>query len=341
MDLNADLSGPKSDARLGRHPLPSPAHWQTVLERLGIRPEHEVVIYDQADGAMAAARAWFLFVLAGHENVTVLNGGMNAWLALDLPTGSVIAEPEFSHYPVHFRMQRLIAEAELKIRIRDPDALLLDARAPERFRGELEPLDRKAGHIPGAVNRSYAQNLENGLFKSPDTLRAEFEALADSRKEMLLSCGSGVTACHNALALSHAGLDHWRHPVHPAIGIGALLRVGRPERAGAMPGRQVAHHRIGFPQHEAIVIDGGHPCIRIHAQVLRRVHHPMFHAGLGTAIGHGHFFERPHHLLHIDGIGASPEFEHVQSLDQRGFVVAWTARNLHQASPFGPKFSRR
>jgi thiosulfate/3-mercaptopyruvate sulfurtransferase len=210
MDLNADLSGPKTDARLGRHPLPSPAHWQTVLERLGIRPEHEVVIYDQADGAMAAARAWFLFVLAGHENVTVLNGGMNAWLALDLPTGSVIAEPEFSHYPVHFRMQRLIAEDELKVCIQGPDALLLDARAPERFRGEVEPLDRKAGHIPGAVNRPYGLNLENGLFKSPDTLRAEFEALADSRKEMLLSCGSGVTACHNALALSHAGLDHWR-----------------------------------------------------------------------------------------------------------------------------------
>ena len=210
MDLNADLSGPKTDARLGRHPLPSPEHWQTVLEQLGIRPEHEVVIYDQADGAMAAARAWFLFVLAGHENVTVLNGGMNAWLALDLPTESVVAAPEHSHYPVGFRMQRLIAEDELKVRLQSADSVLLDARAPERFRGELEPLDRKAGHIPGAVNRPYGWNLENGLFKSPDTLRAEFEALADGRKEILLSCGSGVTACHNALALSHAGLDHWR-----------------------------------------------------------------------------------------------------------------------------------
>lgn len=210
MDLNADLSGPKTDARLGRHPLPSAAHWQTVLERLGIRPEHEVVIYDQADGAMAAARAWFLFVLAGHENVTVLNGGMNAWLALDLPNEAIVAVSESSRYPVHFRMQRLIAEAELKIRIQDPDVLLLDARPPERFRGEVEPLDRKAGHIPGAVNRPYTQNLENGLFKTPGILRSEFEALADGRKEMLLSCGSGVTACHNALALSHAGLDHWR-----------------------------------------------------------------------------------------------------------------------------------
>ena len=199
MDLNADLSGPKTDARLGRHPLPSPAHWQTVLERLGIRPEHEVVIYDQADGAMAAARAWFLFVLSGHENVSVLNGGMNAWLALDLPAGSVVAEPEASHYPVHFRMQRLIAEDELKVRLQEPDALLLDARAPERFRGEVEPLDRKAGHIPGAVNRPYVQNLENGMFKAPDVLRSEFETLAAGGSEILLSCGSGVTAC--ALAL--------------------------------------------------------------------------------------------------------------------------------------------
>jgi thiosulfate/3-mercaptopyruvate sulfurtransferase len=181
-----------------------------VLERLGIAPEHEVVIYDQADGAMAAARAWVLFVLAGHQNVTVLNGGMNAWLALDLPTEDIVAVPEPSRYPVYFRMQRLIAEDELKVRLHSADALLLDARAPERFRGEVEPLDRKAGHIPGAVNRPYAQNLENGLFKLSEILRAEFDAAGAGSKEVLLSCGSGVTACHNALALSHAGLDHWR-----------------------------------------------------------------------------------------------------------------------------------
>jgi thiosulfate/3-mercaptopyruvate sulfurtransferase len=107
-------------------------------------------------------------------------------------------------------MQRLIAEDELKVRLQEPDALLLDARAPERFRGEVEPLDRKAGHIPGAVNRPYVQNLENGMFKAPDVLRSEFETLAAGGSEILLSCGSGVTACHNALALSHAGFDHWR-----------------------------------------------------------------------------------------------------------------------------------
>lgn len=210
LDLDADLSGPRTDPHLGRHPLPSPAHWQMVLERLGIAPEHEVVIYDQADGAMAAARAWVLFVLAGHQNVTVLNGGMNAWLALDLPTEDIVAVPEPSRYPVYFRMQRLIAEDELKVRLHSADALLLDARAPERFRGEVEPLDRKAGHIPGAVNRPYAQNLENGLFKLSEILRAEFDAAGAGSKEVLLSCGSGVTACHNALALSHAGLDYWR-----------------------------------------------------------------------------------------------------------------------------------
>lgn len=210
LDLDADLSGPKSDPRLGRHPLPTEAHWQSVLQRLGIAPEDEVVIYDQADGAMAAARAWFLFVLAGHEKVAVLNGGMNAWLALDLPTEDSVPMPQPSHYPVHYRMQRLVAEAELKLRLRGSDVVLLDARAPERFRGEVEPLDRKAGHIPGAVNRPYALNLDNGLFKTPDALHAEFETLAAGRSEILLSCGSGVTACHNALALSHAGISTWR-----------------------------------------------------------------------------------------------------------------------------------
>ena len=126
-------------------------------------------------------------MLAGHENVTVLNGGMNAWLALDLPTEAIVAVPEPSRYPVHFRMQRLIAEDELKVCIQGPDALLLDARAPERFRGEVEPLDRKAGHIPGAVNRPYGLNLENGLFKTPDVLRSEFETLVAGRSEILLS----------------------------------------------------------------------------------------------------------------------------------------------------------
>jgi thiosulfate/3-mercaptopyruvate sulfurtransferase len=210
LDLDTDLSGPKTDPRLGRHPLPTEAGWQSVLERLGIRPEDEVVIYDQADGAMAAARAWFLFVLAGHQKVTVLNGGLNAWLALDLPTGSDVDAPEPSRYPVHFQTHRLVSVGELKTRLRDTDAVLLDARAPERFRGEVEPLDRKAGHIPGARNRPYMLNLENGLFKSPEMLRAEFDAAGAGSKEFLLSCGSGVTACHNALALSHAGLDHWR-----------------------------------------------------------------------------------------------------------------------------------
>ena len=210
LDLDADLSGPKSDPRLGRHPLPTEAHWQTILERLGITPEDEVVIYDQADGAMAAARAWFLFVLAGHEHVAVLNGGMNAWLALDLPTESEVDSPAPSRYPVQFKTERLIAEDELKQRLNEGGSILLDARAPERFRGDVEPLDRKAGHIPGARNRPYMLNLENGLFKPAEMLRAEFVAAGAGSQEVMLSCGSGVTACHNALALSHAGLDNWR-----------------------------------------------------------------------------------------------------------------------------------
>lgn len=212
LDLNHDLSGPKSDPRLGRHPLPSEAHWQAVLERLGIRPDDRVVVYDAADGAMAAARAWFLFTLCGHADVAVLDGGLQAWQALGLPLegGEAGALPP-SRYPVTYRSELLVSDEELKRALRgNPQAVLLDARAPERFRGDIEPLDTKAGHIPGALNRPFSENLQHGRFKPAAALRAEFTALTGGRSDILLSCGSGVTACHNALALAQAGISGWR-----------------------------------------------------------------------------------------------------------------------------------
>ncbi len=211
-DLEQDLSGAKTDPRLGRHPLPSEAHWQSVLERIGIRPEDRVVIYDAADGAMAAARAWFLFTLCGHANVAVLDGGLQAWqaLGLALESGEAGAVPE-SRYPVRYRSELLVSAEELQNALReDAQAVLLDARAPERFRGDVEPLDTKAGHIPGALNRPFSENLRDGRFKPAETLRAEFAALTGGRSDVLLSCGSGVTACHNALAMSQAGIMGWR-----------------------------------------------------------------------------------------------------------------------------------
>ncbi len=211
LDLDRDLSGPKTDPRLGRHPLPSEAHWQAVLERSGIRPDDRVVLYDAADGAMAAARAWFLFTLCGHARVAVLDGGLAAWTALGLPLERNETVPARSAYPVRYRGALLVSAEELRQDMRaDARAVLLDARAPERFRGEVEPLDTKAGHIPGALNRPFSDNLQDGRFKPAACLRAEFTALAGGHAEILLSCGSGVTACHNALALSEAGMANWR-----------------------------------------------------------------------------------------------------------------------------------
>lgn len=208
VSLDADLSGPKTDPLSGRHPLPGEAPFSALLERLGIAPEHHVVVYDQSDGAMAASRFWFLLRLAGHRHVSVLDGGLSHWSAQGFPVTDTLPEPSSSHYPVHFDQSLLVDVMQLKRLLADPSAAaLLDARAPERFRGETEPLDKKAGHIPGALNRPFSQNLENGVFKSPERLRAEFASLIEGRKNIVLSCGSGVTACHNLLALSHAGIE--------------------------------------------------------------------------------------------------------------------------------------
>ena len=212
LDLEQDLSGPKTDPRLGRHPLPSEAYWQAVLERLGIRPDDRVVVYDAADGSMAAARAWFLFTLCGHAKVSVLDGGLAAWTAHGLPLESAETEAvPRSRYPVRYRSGLLVSAEELQRMLReDAQAVLLDARAPERFRGDVEPLDTRAGHIPGASNRPFSENLRDGRFKPAAELHAEFTALTGGRAGVVLSCGSGVTACHNALAMNQAGITGWR-----------------------------------------------------------------------------------------------------------------------------------
>lgn len=210
VDLNADLSAEKNDPRLGRHPLPGVGQFSALLSRLGITPETDVVVYDQADAAMAASRFWFLMRLAGHEKISVLDGGINAWLAAGLPVDDAVLNVASTIYPVLFRQDMLVTEDELKSLLENTAVALLDARAPERFRGDVEPLDRKAGHIPGALNRPFSQNLIDGAFKSAGQLRAEFMPLILGKTGIVLSCGSGVTACHNALALSHAGIGNWR-----------------------------------------------------------------------------------------------------------------------------------
>lgn len=207
--LDRNLSGPRAPGA-GRHPWPGGADFGRTLARLGITPMHQVVAYDAGDGAFAA-RAWCLLRLAGHRAVAVLDGGFAAWRADGRPVeaGAPTADPAPADpYPVHFDHGRLFDARRVQDHLAR-GGLLLDARAGERYRGEVEPIDARAGHVPGAVSRPYAANLEDGRFKPAGTLAAEFGALLAGRGApgVVAMCGSGVTACHHLLAMAHAGLD--------------------------------------------------------------------------------------------------------------------------------------
>lgn len=207
-DLDNDLSD-LSRKGLGRHPLPDDARLSALLSRAGWRPGRRVVAYDDANGALAAARAWWLLRLTGETDVHVLDGGWSAWRAAVLPveSGEVALAPGEAF--VRINGEAVVGYDELQRRLAADDVLLVDARAAPRFRGEVEPIDRVGGHVPGAVNRPFADNLTiDGRFKSADVLRAEFTALLGTRApdDVVHMCGSGVTACHNLLAMEHAGL---------------------------------------------------------------------------------------------------------------------------------------
>ncbi len=216
--LDEDLSGPRHRGNQGRHPLPSHAALAARAGHWGIAPGHPVVAYDNQGGPYAA-RAWWLLRWLGHAEVAVLDGGTAAWTAaggaLDTAPGRVQPQPP---YPAVSREGRETAEAAEAMPTIDAAALLpllgrrrvLDARAAERFRGEVEPLDPVAGHIPGASHRFFKHNLmPDGRFKPAAQLRAEFEATVTAGfapAEVVHQCGSGVTACHNLLAMEAAGL---------------------------------------------------------------------------------------------------------------------------------------
>lgn len=206
--LDRDLSDHRKPTSEGRHPLPDADAFCTTLERLGITGQSQVVVYDAADGAMAAARFWWLMKLLGHRRVAVLDGGFARWTELGLPIETRTPTPAPGNYRASYDTSAIATGDEVMRRLGEPAGCLLDARAPERFRGEVEPLDPVAGHIPGAVNRPYADNLQDGRFRPAEILRNEFTALLAGRApgDVLLNCGSGVTACHNLLAMEHAGL---------------------------------------------------------------------------------------------------------------------------------------
>ncbi len=205
--LDRDLCAPKT-GRNGRHPLPDRAAFARTVGALGIGPDTQVVTLD-AQGGMYAARLWWMLKWLGHDAAAVLDGGLAAWRehggAIDAVPGLPVAQRPYPERPA------LVASVDADdVAGRGADVAVLDARAPERFRGEVEPIDAVAGHIPGALDRFHKDNLDaSGRFKPAGVLRAEFTAQLGTRAaaEVIHSCGSGVTACHNLLAMVHAGLE--------------------------------------------------------------------------------------------------------------------------------------
>ncbi|WP_334178115.1 sulfurtransferase [Pseudoxanthomonas sp.] len=207
-DLNLDLSD-LSKVGEGRHPLPDSAAFAHKLGEWGIGPSHQVVVYDAGDGSMAAARLWWLLRLLGHARVAVLDGGLAAWRAAGgQETAGVSTPAPVPPYPSQFDVGQRVDAPGILARLGADSGWLIDARAAERFRGDVEPIDPVAGHVPGALNRPFTQNLRDARFKQVDELRAELSALLGNRSpaDTVLMCGSGVTACHLLLAFEHAGL---------------------------------------------------------------------------------------------------------------------------------------
>ncbi|GLV50817.1 sulfurtransferase [Thermobispora bispora] len=223
-DLDADLAGPPGPA--GRHPLPEPAAFQAAMRRLGVSGSRPVVVYDEADST-AAARAWWTLRYFGHPDVRVLDGGLRAWTDAGLPVTAEERRAESGDFTaVPGGMPLLDADGAAEIAAR---GVLLDARAAERYRGEVEPIDPVAGHIPGAVSAPTTENVDaTGRFRGPESLRERFAGLGVGEgAEVGVYCGSGVTAAHQVLALELAGVR-------------AALYVGSWSNWVADPSRPVA-----------------------------------------------------------------------------------------------------
>jgi thiosulfate/3-mercaptopyruvate sulfurtransferase len=234
LHLERDLSGDKVDAQgcfRGRHPLPTREAFAATVGALGLTPASAVVVYDR-QGSMYAARAWWMLRWIGHGAAAVLDGGLQAWQDIGgaLAAGAAAtAPPRKAPYLLADAGVRTIDAQALLVRL--GSVTVLDARAAERFRGEVEPLDAQAGHIPGALNRFFKDNLgPDGRFRDAASLKRDYAALigATPAAQVVHQCGSGVTACHNLLAMAAAGLD------------GGVLYPGSWSEWSADPARPVA-----------------------------------------------------------------------------------------------------
>lgn len=229
IDLNSQLAAP-INPRSGRHPLPDPTVFIETVASFGIQPGKQVVAIDTASGTFAA-RIWWMLRALGHQAVAVLDGGLNQWIKEGNAVNQLIptVHPTTYRYPPAFFAKPFFSTDEIEERINDRAVLLIDARSPERFRGEVEPIDAVAGHIPGAVNRPTAENLQpDGSLKPAEVLRGELLQLMRHNQinQVVSYCGSGVTSCFNLLVLEYAGLgeaalypgswSEWiRDPAHP------------------------------------------------------------------------------------------------------------------------------
>lgn len=205
--LSEDLAGERT-GRNGRHPLPPVEALAATFGRLGIDRTTQVVVYDQ-DSGMFASRLWWSLRYLGHDAVALLDGGWAKWIREGRPArGGDESRPAVVFTP-HPRLEMRAGIDEVIARMADPAARLVDARGPDRFEGRTEPIDRVAGHIPGAVNHYYKSNVAaDGTLLPPDTLREQFSRTLGGHTpaETIMYCGSGVSACHNLLAMEHAGL---------------------------------------------------------------------------------------------------------------------------------------
>ncbi len=226
--LDRDLSGTKTGTN-GRHPLPTVDEMRARFGALGIASGKQVVAYD-ADSSMYAARLWWMLRFMSHDSVAVLDGGFARWVREGRPVRAGCEHAPAAPFTGRPREEWWLDVNAVASQLGSPTRILVDARAESRYRGDEETLDRVAGHIPGAKNYSFQRNLvDDKTFKPPHELRRQWEALVGPRaRDVVMYCGSGVTACHNLLALEHAGLS------------GARLFPGSWSEWSADPSRPVA-----------------------------------------------------------------------------------------------------
>jgi thiosulfate/3-mercaptopyruvate sulfurtransferase len=232
VDLDRDVVASEGP---GRHPLPDPAAFLRRMEALGFDRSSSIVVYDDAGGTVAA-RLWWMLDDLGHPDVRVLDGGLHAWIALGGPLTDALPAHPPGRLPLRERWARTIDQADLIDRL--GSVSVIDARAPERYRGDIEPIDPVAGHIPTALSRPTAGNLgPDERFLAPAELRARFEQLGP---DVVTACGSGVNACHNALAMRIAGLPD---PLLYPGSYSDWSRSGLPIETGDEPGEVPASLR--------------------------------------------------------------------------------------------------